>query len=147
VLDLEHCRFNNQFPIFRCSASFNYKVLLTLLAFISLINMSDKFLWSRAIYSATTIMFYSYFFLFLSFYFLFWSRAIYSATTIMFYGYYGRALFIALRPLCFTVIMVAREQARAATIMFLCCFFVFLFLFLFLFFFFFFFLFSLLRNL
>jgi hypothetical protein len=40
---------------------------------------------SRAgLWSATTIMFYRYFFLFLSF--------------------YGRALFIALRPLCFTVI-------------------------------------------
>jgi hypothetical protein len=48
-------------------------------------------------------------------------------------SFYDRALFIALRPLCFTVIfsyflfMVAREQARAATIMFLRCFFVFLF--------------------
>jgi hypothetical protein len=60
---------------------------------------------------------------------------------------YGRALFIAVRPLCFTVIfMVAREQARAATIMFLRCFFVFLFYF-FYFFLFFLFLFSLSRNL
>jgi hypothetical protein len=39
VPDLEQCGFNNQFPFCSCSASINYKVLLTLVSF----HWSDKY--------------------------------------------------------------------------------------------------------
>jgi hypothetical protein len=89
-----------------------------------------NFLWSPAIYSAATIMFYGYFFLFIS--------------------YYGRALFIALRPLCFTSIfsyLWSRASKRAQRPLCFCAVFSYSFFFFFYFFYFFFFLFSLSRNL